>query len=261
MQRPLLNGNEILALAIALCTGLGVVTMQREKLQAQAANQPQTQQFYRREERQIKTSVTLLKNLPSLGYDNLVANWAFLNFIQYFGDDSARAVTGYPVSPDFFEVVVERDPLFLNMYPYLSSSVTLFAGNPTKTIDLLSQGIEAMPPALQAEAYFLWQSKATDELLFLGDPQAARQSYLNAAQWASQSEDPEYQAIAARSRATAEFLATNPDSRNARVAAWFNILAGAIDDKTRAIAVQQIQDLGGKIIQHNGQFRITFPES
>jgi hypothetical protein len=225
------------------------------------ANQPLTKAEYLREEQQVQSSLRVLAKLPTFGFDNLVANWSFLNFLQYFGDDQARPKTGYRITPDFFKVIVDRDPRFLAMYPYLSASVTLYGGQPQQTVRLLQQGINAIPLAIQPEAYFLWQAKATDELLFLGRTQDARRSYEMAASWASQSKDPQMQAIAARSRQTAQFLATNPDSRRARVGSWYNILTNAIDDPTRQFAAKQIQALGGTIIQKNGAFQVKLPQS
>jgi hypothetical protein len=225
------------------------------------ANQPLSKAEYLREEQQIQTSLKVLAKLPTFGFKNLIADWSFLNFIQYFGDDQARPKTGYRITPDFFKIIVDRDPHFLGMYPYLSSSISLYGGQPQQTVRLLQQGINAMPPVMQPEAYFLWQAKATDELLFLGRTQDARRSYEMAASWASQSKDPQMQAIAARSRQTAQFLATNPDSRRARVGSWYNILTNAIDDPTRQFAAKQIQALGGTIIQKNGAFQVKLPQS
>jgi hypothetical protein len=225
------------------------------------ANQPLTKVEYLREEQQTQASLKLLAKLPSFGLDNLIANWSFLNFLQYFGDDQARPKTGYRITPDFFQVIVDRDPRFLEMYPYLSASVSLYGGQPQQTVRLLQQGINGIPPAMQSEAYFLWQAKATDELLFLGRNQDARRSYEMAAAWVSQSSDPQMQAIAARSRQTAQFLATNPDSRRARVGSWYNILTNAIDDPTRQFAAKQIKALGGEIIQQNGVFQVKLPQA
>jgi hypothetical protein len=160
------------------------------------ANQPLSKAEYLREEQQIQTSLKVLAKLPTFGFKNLIADWSFLNFIQYFGDDQARPQTGYRITPDFFKIIVDRDPHFLGMYPYLSSSISLYGGQPQQTVRLLQQGINAMPPVMQPEAYFLWQAKATDELLFLGRTQDARRSYEMAASWASQSKDPQMQAIA-----------------------------------------------------------------
>lgn len=225
------------------------------------ASQQRSKAEYVLEEQQTQTSLKLLSKLPALGFDNLVADWSFLNFIQYFGDDKARSQSGYSITTDFFKLIVDRDPHFLGMYSYLSSSISLFAGQPQQTVRLLQQGINSMPPSMQSEAYFLWQAKATDELLFLGKTQDAQRSYEMAASWASQSNDPQMQAISQRSRQTAKFLASNPDSRRARVGSWFNILSNAIDDPTRQFAAKQIQALGGKIIQRNGAFQVKLPEA
>jgi hypothetical protein len=225
------------------------------------ANQPLTKAEYLREQQQTQASLKLLAKLPAFGFDNLVADWSFLNFLQYFGDEQARPKTGYRITPDFFQVIVDRDPRFLVMYPYLSASVSLYGGQPQQTVRLLQQGINAIPPAMQPEAYFLWQAKATDELLFLGRTQDARHSYEMAAAWASQSRDPQMVAIAQRSRQTAQFLASNPDSRRARVGSWYNILTNAIDDPTRQFAAKQIKALGGEIIQRNGAFQVRLPQA
>jgi hypothetical protein len=220
-----------------------------------------TKAEYFREEQQTQASLKLLAKLPTFGFSNVIANWSFLNFLQYFGDDQARPMTGHRITPDFFQVIVDRDPRFLNMYPYLSASVSLYGGQPQQTVRLLQQGINNIPQIMQSEAYFLWQAKATDELLFLGRTQDARRSYEMAASWASQSNNPQLQAIAQRSHQTAQFLATNPDSRSARVSSWYNILTNAIDDSTRQFAAKQIQALGGEIINRNGAFQVRLPKN
>jgi hypothetical protein len=252
----------LLPLLIVVLTGGGIVRLQINRLaQLEArANQPQTKAEYLREEQQTQASIQLLAKMPALGFDNLIADWSFLSFIQYFGDDQARPQTGYKVAPDFFKLVVDRDPRFLGMYSYLSAGVTLYAGKPQETVRLLQQGTQSIPPAMQADAYFLWQAKGTDELLFLGRSADAQKSYEAAAAWASQSPDPDLQAIAARSRRTAQFLASNPDSRRARVGSWFNILTNAIDDPTREFALRQIKALGGKVSVQNGALQVKLPK-
>jgi hypothetical protein len=253
----------LLTLGLILISYGTVAQLQLSRLSQldRRANQPLTKAEYLREEQQTQASLKILAKMPTFGFNNLVANWSFLNFLQYFGDDQARPKTGYRITPSFFQVIVDRDPRFLAMYPYLSASVTLYGGQPQQTVRLLQQGINAIPPAMQSEAYFLWQAKATDELLFLGRNQDAQRSYEMAASWASQSKDPQMQAIAARSRQTAQFLATNPDSRRARVGSWYNILTNAIDDPTRQFAAKQIKALGGTIIQKNGAFQVKLPQS
>jgi hypothetical protein len=239
-----------------------IISLQLSRLSQleRQATQSRTKAEYIREEQQTESGLKVLAKLPTLGFDNLMADWAFLNFLQYFGDDQARPQTGYRLVPNFFELAVARDPRFLEIYPYLSASVTLYGGRPQKTVQLLQQGINAVPPERQADTYFLWQAKATDELLFLGRTKDAQRSYEMVADWASRSNDPALQAIAIRSRQTAQFLASNPDSRRARVGAWFNILTSAIDDPTRRLAMQQIQALGGTIVMDNGALKVSLPQ-
>jgi hypothetical protein len=259
----LITPASILTIGLVLVSYGTIVQLQLSRLSQldRKANQPLTKAEYLREEQQIQASLKVLAKMPTFGFDNLVANWSFLNFLQYFGDDQARPKTGYRITPDFFQVIVDRDPRFLGMYPYLSASVTLYGGQPQQTVRLLQQGINAMPPAMQPEAYFLWQAKATDELLFLGRNQDARRSYEMAASWASQSQDPQMQAIAQRSRQTAQFLATNPDSRRARVGSWYNILTNAIDNPTRQFAAKQIMALGGVITTRGNEIQVKLPQS
>jgi hypothetical protein len=250
------------ALVVTLSYGT-IVHLQLSRLSQldRKGDKPLSKSKYLREEQQTQASLKLLAKLPTFGFDNLIANWSYLNFLQYFGDDQARPKTGYRITPDFFHVIVDRDPHFLGMYPYLSASVSLYGGQPQQTVSMLQQGINAIPPSMQSEAYFLWQAKAADELLFLGRTQEARRSYEMASSWASQSKEPQMQAIAARSLETAKFLATNPDSRRARVGSWYNILTNAIDDPTRQFAAKQIQALGGEIINRNGAFQVRLPKN
>lgn len=255
-----LSLSQILTFSAAILAGSIVTQLQWSKMVKQEDQKILSKEEYLREEKDTATNIQLLSKIPSLGFDNLVGNAAFLSFIQYFGDDNARNATGYSVTPKFFEVAVDRDPLFLDMYPMLSSTITLYGGYPAKSIELLEKGTQAIPEDLKSEAYFLFQAKATDELLFMGQPKAAEKSYLKAAEWAAKSDLEENQNIAKQSLQTADFLSKNPDSKNAQIASWFNILNSSIDERTQALAVQQIQQLGGVVSYQEGQLNITFPE-
>ncbi|MBD1945808.1 hypothetical protein H6F50_26230 [Coleofasciculus sp. FACHB-712] len=208
-----------------------------------------------------KLRLNLLQTLPSFGFDNLFADWVFLGFAQYFGDDSARQVTGYNVSPDYFEVIVDRDPKFLKAYLFLSNSISMYAGMPEKSVALMEKGLKSIAKNPLPKSYYVWRYKGTDELLFLGDAQAARKSFEKAAEWASVYEDPESKNVAAISRQTAQFLARNPNSKSAQVGAWTMILQNAVDDRTRKIAISRIEVLGGKvIITPEGGVQVQLPE-
>ncbi|MEQ8752022.1 MAG: hypothetical protein RID09_00705 [Coleofasciculus sp. G1-WW12-02] len=209
-----------------------------------------------------KVRLNLLQKVPTFGFDNLLADWVFLNFLQYFGDDEARDVTGYQLSPEYFEVILARDPRFLEAYFFLSGSTSLYAGMPDRSVELMEEGLQQLSPQVPPKSYYIWRYKAIDELLFLGDAQAARQSFEKAAEWASTYQDEESQYVASISRQTAQFLARNPLSKSAQVSAWSMVLQNALDDGTRQRAINQIEALGGKVVTTpEGAVKIQLPSS
>jgi hypothetical protein len=207
-----------------------------------------------------KLRLNLLKNTPALGFDNLLASWVFLNFLQYFGDDEVRDVTGYSLSPEFFEIIVDHDPRFLGAYIGLSTSISMYAAKPEKSVALMEKGLKSMSPQTPPKSYYVWRLKGIDELLFLGNAEAARQSFAQAAQWASTYADPESKNVATISQRTADFLSRNPKSKFAQVAAWSMVLNNVTDDRTRKIAISHIEALGGQvIITPQKEVRIRLP--
>jgi hypothetical protein len=208
-----------------------------------------------------KQRLNILYNLPSFGFHNLVADWTFLNFLQYFGDEPARAKTSYKLSPEYFEVIFRHDPYFLRAYNFLSISTTLYSGMPEKTVALMEEGLKHMSPKVPSKSYYLWRYKGIDELLFVGNAQAAKKSFETAAQWASNYSDAESKSVANISHQTAKLIEKNPESKSAQISAWSMVLNSAFDDNTRKLAINRIRALGGKIsITPQGEVRIILPK-
>ncbi|MGF1570840.1 MAG: hypothetical protein ACFCVD_22655 [Nodosilinea sp.] len=226
-----------------------------QALQTLAATAP-PQAALQTQEQQEKLRLQLLRETPSFGYNNLVADWAFLSFLQYFGDTDRRSQVGYGVSPEFFEVIVDKDPYFVTPYLFLSTSTSLFAGEPERTVEIMTRGTAAMTPEVPAGGYQVWRLRGIDQLLFLGDGAGAQQSFETAASWADQSSDPAAPSVAEASRQTAAFLAQNPVSKAAQISAWIQVSNLAVDERTQRLAVERIQALGGEILQLD-QGRIT----
>jgi hypothetical protein len=247
----------------ALLFGLGTTVTQ---LQAQRLEQQRSPRHYsllqrRQEEQRTRSQLQFLGRMPSLGYDNLVAGWAFLGFLQYFGDTEARQQVGHGLSPEFFEIIVARDPRFVHPYLFLSTSISLFAGQPERSVALMIQGSQAMTPTLPPGGYRLWRYLGIDQLLFLGQGEAAKQSFLTAALWADQSPEPEAAAVAQASRQTAAFLSQNPASRAAQISAWIQVLNLAVDERVQRRAIERIQALGGEILAlKKGQVTVRYRE-
>ncbi len=203
---------------------------------------------YIKQEQATAVRLNLFKKLPSFGFNNLKANFSYLQFLQYFGDGEAREKIGYSLSTDYFEILVENDPKFVEAYFYMASASSIFAGNPEKSISLISQGLEQITPNLHPQAYYLWVYKAIDEVLFLGDTKSAKESYKMAAQWAEEINTPESNLSAANIRQTARFLADDPDSTISRIGAWTMVLSSTSEEKTQQKAIEQIEKLGGQIV-------------
>jgi hypothetical protein len=214
-------------------------------------------------EKEIKSEnlrLNFLKKMPSFGYDNFIADLVYLDFSQYFGDDEARYKTGYSLSPEYFEVILERDPRFLAAYRSLSISTSLYAAMPERAIALSKKGLKSLSPFVPEKSYYVWRYKGIDELLFLGNAQAAQKSFATAANWASKFSDPESQFIANTSQNTAKFLSRNPYSKYAQISTWAMVLNNQVDERTRKRAISRIEALGGKVIRTpEGDNKILFP--
>ena len=216
---------------------------------------------YLKEQSEEKVAVETQKKLPAFGFNNLIADWNFLKFVQYFGDNEARNVTGYPLVTDYFELVAKNDPRFVEAYLALSSANSLFAAQPEKTVSLMSEILANISPEISEYSFLLWTYKATDEILFLGDLEAAQKSYEQAAKWVEVQEDEAGKELASRYRGTAAFLASNPDSTQAQISAWVTVLSSSQDNKTKQHAISKIKDLGGDVIVNDdGQVKIKMPE-
>jgi hypothetical protein len=250
-------GNLILNILISITLIGGIVALQKPQLNS---NQKTDIEKYNQQELKEKATASLLAKTPSFGYSNLIANWSFLKFLVYFGDGDVRQHTGYAVTTDYFKTVVKNDPRFVKAYFYMSPATSLFAGNPEQSTSLIEQGLASITPQSSPDSYFLWIYKAIDELLFLGDSKAAKASYDNGIEWASYYDDDRSKAVAARMKVMSNFLANNPDSVEAQIGSWFQLLTNAKDDLTRQRAMNNIEKLGGKIEFTPQGVTVTVPE-
>lgn len=250
----------VLGLVIITCT-LAIVWFQLPQLQQlETRSQTASAEEIRRDMDAEAVRLQLLKKAPAFGFDNVLSDWVFLNFLQYFGDDAARNKSDYSLSPDYFEIVLGRNPYFIPAYIFLSTSTSIYAAQPERTVDIAKRALQFLGPDRPAESYYALRQVAIDQLLFLGDAEAARQSFALAAEWARNSSNPGSDRVADLSQQTADFLANNPDSKYAQISAWSMVLTSVSDDRARQTAVRRIQELGGQIVeQPNGSFSIIPP--
>ncbi|GBE76682.1 hypothetical protein myaer87_39090 [Microcystis aeruginosa NIES-87] len=232
-----------------------IVEMQQEKVKT-LTKEKLLERNYSQESPIENAQVQLLKNMPAFGFDNMLANWSMLQFIQYYGDGDARRETGYSLSPDFMEIVTKNDPKFVRAYLMMSVASSLNAGKPERTIEIMNKGLSKLTPDV-IDAYFIWLYKGVDELLFLGDIPAAKKSYQMAGDWAKIAGN---EFIEKSARGTVKFLETNPDSRAPRVGAWMLVWINSQDEETRRLAKENIEKLGGKLVINNNQVMAIPPK-
>ncbi len=252
-----ITSNGIAALLLPLCL-IGLISFQtkeKKQLQSRELLKENVDSFYLQQKQRLK----LIERIPSLGFGNLVADSVFLSFLQYFSDISERESQGENLSPDFFSVILKLDPFYKDYYLFLSNSTTLYAGQPQESVDLMNRGLEAIAIHRPPDSFYIWRYKGVDELLFLGDSQAAQESFETAAEWASQSNDPDSKWVEQSSRQTADFLARDPDSKIAQVSAWASILTNATSDEIKERAIARIYELGGDVsMQEDGSVQIAY---
>jgi len=236
--------------------GIGGITIQMQKSDLNKITETKLDyESYINSASVEQANLNILAAMPSFGFENLIADWTVLRFLQYFGHKEARQATDYSLSTDFFKTVVKHDPNFTSAYFRLAPAVTLKAARPEETVSIIEEGLSQISPE-RYRANYLWVYKAIDELLFLGDTQAAIKSFQTAAEWSSIINDTPREQSAKR---TAQFLANDPKSKTVQVAAWFSVWTGAPDIETRNLAQQNIERLGGRLeITEDGRV-IAYP--
>ena len=200
--------------------------------------------YLSQEEEQAKL-IEFQKETPFLGFDNMVADWSYLNFVQYFGDRHARETIGYKLVPNYFETISQIDPRFTQAHLRLSIANSMYAGNPEQTIALMEQVLAAVEPSDRAA--LLWTSKGLDELLFLGDKEAAIKSYKTAAKWAalepSSPDSLTIKDLEAALKSTDEI-----DLKEAQIRAWSSVLVYIKDNQRSQEIVAKIDRLQAELL-------------
>jgi tetratricopeptide (TPR) repeat protein len=206
---------------------------------------------YLQKEKEQQRLIDLQKNLPSFGFDNLIADWTFLNFVQYFGDKPARDTIGYALVPEYFQAISDRDPRFSKAYLTLSSANSVYAGKPEETVVLMERVLQSISPETNEDIPILWSYKGMDELLFLGNTEAAKKSYERSVLFAQQQNTDLGDKLAITNLKTALFLSSAPDTKKAQIAAWSMILPNIQNYRHRQEIIEKINRLEQEISDLN----------
>jgi hypothetical protein len=238
---------------VAIVALVGIVLMQRSQLNRPSAWASTPEQAEKQESIQLR----MLSKAPTFGFNNLVADWTFLNFLQYYGDTQAREKTGYSLSPQYFDIITRLDPRFVDVYLFLSGALSYQLGKPELAIQMMDRGTAALSPRIDPKAYQVWRFKGLDQLLLLGDIPGAIHSHEMAAQWAAGTPD---QSLAPLFQKIAAFLRKDPNSVPVRLQAWSTVFAQAVevkDKQTQERAKQEIEKLGWELQVNDGRLKLV----
>jgi hypothetical protein len=252
---------------IGIAAACGVITMQsQEQFGGISARETEggkplptiSAATFKQSEQQEALRLKILKAIPSFGFDNLIADWTFLKFLQYFGDDEARDINGYRLSQDYFDIITRRDPRRVEIYPFLSVAVSFYQAKPEIAVDLMERGTNVLSPQIDPQAWTVWRNKGLDELLLLGDIPESIRSHEMAGDWVEKT--PQGQKLAPIFRATAEYLRRDPDSVQVRFSAWNMVYAQTKDKLVRQRAKQALVKLGAQVRKDkNGKESFILP--
>ena len=87
-------------------------------------------------------SAVALKML-SLGFEQLLADFYWLSFIQYVGDSEARAQDRYADAEKYVDIVAGLDPKFLKVYYFSAFIIGSEQHRPDLAAEIIDRGIAA----------------------------------------------------------------------------------------------------------------------
>ncbi len=228
---------------IAAVAIVGIVKLQQPQLQQLSAREVASPE----DQRQEAVNLSLISRFPSFGLDNVLANWAFLNFVQYDGDTATRKAVGYSLAPQYFEMITRLDPRFVDSYLFLGSIMSYQMGMPKDAIALMDRGTTALTPQDHPRAFSVWRLKGLDQLLMVNDLKAAQFSYDKAGDWALASSDRSVQQTGPFFKQTAEFIRTDPNNQKMLLWSWSAVYDQAFatrDQVTQARAREMLLKIG-----------------
>jgi hypothetical protein len=236
-------GSGVLKLTIAALAIGGIIQLQQPQLSQLAAREVASAE----DQRQEALRLSLVRRSPSFGFDNLMADWAFLNLIQYDGDSATRKAIGYDLAPKYFDLMTRLDPRFVDSYVFLSGIMSYQMGKPDEAIALMDRGTTALTPKDHPKAFLVWRLKGLDQLLMVNDLQGSQFSYDQAGDWALASSDADTRQVGPIFKQTAEFIRTDPNNKQMLLWSWSSIYDQSVvtrDETTKAKARAKLLEIG-----------------
>ncbi len=211
--------------------------------------------------RQTKTAGGILPNpeslrLVSLGYDQILADVYWLDFIQYFGDTKARLADHYGRCYDYLSLVTALDPHFIQAYWFASFAVGSEQKRPDLASKIISRGL-----AVNQDNWYLPYIAGVNEFINAKDDKAAAKYYRMAAKFPgsppwlgrqAQILDTDLPRLFKEIRTWHTVYASNPDglvrntARNKLIDLWRYVYRHTSDANSKKEVTRQLGELGAK---------------
>ncbi|MEB3219932.1 MAG: hypothetical protein VKN72_27345 [Nostocales cyanobacterium 94392] len=244
-----------------ITSAYGIITLQKTDV-AKQSQQKNLVDYHQNETTEMQ-SLQLLRKIPSLGFQNVISDWVYLNFIQYFGDTEVREKIGYGLCPDYFTTLVSKDSKFTNAVIIMDVCTAIFAGEPFESLQKLQLSAKSLQPQMDAvtvRSYYVWRAIGINQLLFQGQPLKAAESYKKAVAFAEKYNDEDSHRFIENMKRSITYLTNNPNSKMAQIGAWVNVLNTNPDPKTLQRVIKEIELLGGKVQKiEAGGFNVKLP--
>lgn len=175
----------------------------------------------------------------TLGFRNLLADWYWLQYVQYFGDSDGRRSSGYGYAAAYLELITALNPQFLFAYTQANHAVAEAMGEPERAVRFLEAGARRNPGRPDALAmpgtWYLYRLAGSVVFRHFRDYRRAGELFARAAS------EPGAPAVM-KENAAAFFAAAN--DRERAIGLWLEFLRLAPTEAMRAEARRHLGELG-----------------
>ncbi len=116
--------------------------------------------------------------LVSLGFDQVLADFYWLEFVGYVGDTTQRRVDRYALADQYLELITGLDPTFVQAYWFVAFIIGSEQERPQRADELLNRGIDA-----NRDNWILPFIAGNNQYLYANDGVAAARYYRMAAKF------------------------------------------------------------------------------
>ncbi|AGY56329.1 hypothetical protein [Gloeobacter kilaueensis] len=222
-------------LLVACSFGLAVLWLQRPSLtptsdRVAGINQP------------TRLPAPFVLHSRAFGWRNLLADWLWLQYVQYFGDVAARKKSGYGLSAEYIQAITALDPAFIFAATQANYAVAEQMGAPKEAIAILTAAAKRNPGRADAlgmpGSWYLWRLAGSVAFRHLGHYRQAAAYFERAAR------EPGAPAVM-RDNAAAFYNASN--DRERAIQLWREFYVSAPTAQLRAEGRRRLAALGVEV--------------